>query len=302
MKSFATLIVIGALTVPVWAEGPQADGMDAMKKNEPPAVVHWARGEGRPSQGSKSPNMTSHGGPVMSSVTVGAIFWGTSWANDTFIGDKITGLDSWYTDVQKSKYSMTNGEYTGSGNTQFVSTGVTYLGSVVDASPGPTKAPTTSAVLAEVCKVVTNPVANGYYPVYIDSKRGHAGYCAWHSAGSCGGTPVQFGFFFNLDGDAGCDPQDTSTGHSQGLAALANVTGHEFSETITDPRVNAWYDAQGEENADKCAWTFSPSLVDFGKTTWKIQGNWSNAAHDASAGYDKSGCIDGSGFLAAGVQ
>ena len=71
MKSFATLIVIGALTVPVWAEGPQADGMDAMKKNEPPAVVHWARGEGRPSQGSKSPNMTSHGGPVMSSVTVG---------------------------------------------------------------------------------------------------------------------------------------------------------------------------------------------------------------------------------------
>jgi len=149
---------------------------------------------------------------------------------------------------------------------------------------------------------VTNPVANGYYPVYIDSKRGHAGYCAWHSAGSCGGTPVQFGFFFNLDGDAGCDPQDTSTGHSQGLEALANVTGHEFSETITDPRLNAWYDAQGEENADKCAWTFSPSLVDFGKTTWKIQGNWSNAANDASAGYDKSGCIDGSGFLAAGVQ
>ena len=27
--------------------------------------------------------------------------------------------------------------------------------------------------------------------------------------------------YFNLDGDAGCDPQDTSTGHSEGLAALA---------------------------------------------------------------------------------
>ena len=303
MKIFAIFCVVGALTVPMWAENPLTDEMDAMKKNDPPAVVHWARGEGKPAQGSKSPNMTWHGGPVMSSVAVGAIFWGTSWTNPTFAGDKITGLDSWYSGVKKSNYSMTNGEYTGSGSTQFISTGVTYLGSVVDASAGPAKAPTTSAVLAEVCKVVTNPVANGYYPVYVDAKRGHAGYCAWHSAGSCGGTSVQFGFFFNLDGDAGCDPQDTSGAHSQGLAALANVTGHEFSEMITDPRLNAWYDGQGAENADKCAWTFSPSLVALqNHTTWKIQGNWSNAAHDASAGYDNSGCIDGNGFLAGGVK
>jgi hypothetical protein len=294
---------MGALTAPIWAEGPGANEIDAMKKNEPPAGVHWARGEAKPSQGSKSSDMTWHGGPVMSSVAVGAIFWGTSWSNPTFVGDKITGLDSWYDGVTKSNYAKTNGEYTGSGNTQFVSTGVSYAGHFVDASAGPTKAPATSAVLAEVCKVVTNPVANGYYPVYIDAKRGHAGYCAWHSAGSCGGTPIQFGFFFNLDGDADCDPQDTSGAHSQGLAALANVTGHEFSETMTDPRLNAWYDAQGEENGDKCAWTFSPSLVPFSnQTTWKIQGNWSNAAHDAGAGYDKSGCIDGSGFLAGSVK
>ena len=47
----------------------------------------------------------------------------------------------------------------------------------------------TSAILAEVCKVITNPVANGYYPVYVDSPRGHAGYCAWHSYGTCNGVP-----------------------------------------------------------------------------------------------------------------
>ncbi len=104
--------------------------------------------------------------------------------------------------------------------------------------------------------MITDPVPNGYYPVYTDQPRGHAGYCAWHSYGTASGVPVQFGFFFKLDGDAGCDPGDTRTGHSQGLAALANVSGHELSEAVTDPRNGGWWDKSGAENADKCAWTF----------------------------------------------
>jgi hypothetical protein len=52
---------------------------------------------------------------------------------------------------------------------------------------------------------------------------------------------VQVAFFFNLDGDAGCDPQETTGLRWQGLAALANVTGHELSEARTDPdNPGAW--------------------------------------------------------------
>lgn len=29
-----------------------------------------------------------------------------------------------------------------------------------------------------------------------------------------------------------------------------------MEEAVTDPNLNAWYDASGYENADKCAWTF----------------------------------------------
>ena len=136
--------------------------------------------------------------------------------------------------------------------------------------------------------------------MYTDIKRGHANYCAWHSTGTCGGVPVQFAFFFNLDNDAGCDPQDTQTGHSQGLAALANVTGHEISEARTDPASpGAWYDAQGAENGDKCAWTFAVPFVMFTDgSKWKIQGEWSNAAYDGGTGYantsGQKGCITGS--------
>ena len=112
---------------------------------------------------------------------------------------------------------------------------------------------------------------------------------------------MQFAFFFNLDGDPGCDPQDTSGRHSQGLAALANVSGHEISEARSDPRLNAWYDSSGAENADKCAWSFGTPLVTFSNNSqWKIQGNWSNRAYDASTGYanrnGEKGCIDGGNY------
>jgi hypothetical protein len=121
--------------------------------------------------------------------------------------------------------------------------------------------------------------------------------------GTCSGIPVQFGFFFNLDGDAGCDPQDSDTSHSQGLTAIANVTGHEWSEMVTDPRNGGWYDASGNENGDKCAWTFPPARTVTNVTnpstgapdSWKIQGNWSNAAYTAGTGYANSsaqkGCL-----------
>jgi len=142
--------------------------------------------------------------------------------------------------------------------------------------------------------MISNPVANGYYPVYTDLPRGHAGYCAWHSYGTCAGVPVQFGFFFSLDGDPGCDPQDTSGAHSQGLAALANVSGHEWSEEITDPRNGGWWDSSGAENADKCAWTFNGMVTLRNNSQWKVQGNWSNNAYDnGQTGYTKGGCING---------
>ena len=39
-----------------------------------------------------------------------------------------------------------------------------------------------------------------------------------------------------------------------------NVVSHEHQETITDANGSAWYDRQGYENADKCAWKFGTAL------------------------------------------
>jgi hypothetical protein len=273
-------------------------------KPEPQAAgIHWAKGQA-PNHGAKpvkSPNLSWHGGNIMVSAETTAIFWGPSWGKDgttAFAGDKIAGLDTFYTGIGGTPYAAGSSEYTDASHT--VGNTINHHGHFIDTSTA-TGGGSTTAIQSEVCKVLKNngitPLINGYYPVYVDVKRGNAGYCAWHSAGTCGSTPVQFAFFFNLDGDSGCDVRDTSdNGHSEGLAALANVSGHELSEARSDPRLNAWYDSSGEENADKCAWTFGPTVAFSNGSTWKIQGNWSNSAYNAGTGYPNAsgqyGCIE----------
>jgi len=260
-------------------------------------VLH-ARGTAPSSGASASPQMTWHGGPVLHSGVVGAIFWGSSWSSTTFAGDKISGIDSFYQGWASSNYAATATEYSdGSGH---VGTAVSYAGHVIDPSRVAKQASRQpSALVAEVCAKFPGVVSNGFYAVYLDQKRGHSGYCAWHSWGTCAnGTAIQVGMFFNLDGDAGCDPQSTVAGHSQGLAALANVSAHELAEALTDPHLDAWYDASGDENADKCAWTFElPHVTLSNGTMWKLQGEWSNAAYVANTGYPnrqgQAGCIQG---------
>jgi hypothetical protein len=304
-SAFITVICLPIIGFAQASQSSHSAPQDLSKTNEPPMLgIHWARGmapdararEAAKAGGSKSPLMTYHGGIILPSVVTESIFWGTSWAS--YKGDKITGMDYWYLGFGNSNYAATSNEYTGS-NGQ-VGSDITYIGHVVDPTAS-TSGGSTSAILAEVCKAIPNPEpnGNGYYAVYADTPRVHASYCAYHSYGTCNGTPVQFAYFFKLDGDAGCDPEDTSGLHSQGLAAIANVSGHELSEARTDPATpGAWYYSKGEENGDKCAWTFNVPLVEFSNGTyWKIQGEWSNNAYSSGTGYPNSlgqnGCLDG---------
>ena len=277
-----------------------------------------------------SPLMTAHTNPikVMSTVVTTPIFWGSSWANKTLASDKVAGLTIWYNNLQSSPYISTVSEYTTLNHSLIAPLFVTSATSINSSNP--------ANVLTQVCNVVgtTKLKSTGYYPVYTDLPRGTANYCAYHSAGTCGGTPVQFAFFFNLDNDPGCNPASPyaptagttnaqkpgliggGSGYqqSQGLAALANVSAHELMETVTDPAYftttggywGGWYDSTGAENGDKCAWTFGPSntrlsagTVLIGGYDWKLQGEWSNKAQNTGTGYPTQGgllkgCVTGS--------
>jgi hypothetical protein len=226
-----------------------------------------------------SSNLLYHNGAIIPAASVTAIFWGTSWK--LYTGVKMSGIDTFYTGFNGSHYAKTSDEYTGT-NGQVVTSALTYNGHLRDVTAA-SGGGSTTAILNEVARVITTPVPNGYYPVYVDLPRGSAGYCGWHSWGTINGVLVQFAFFWNLDGDPGCNPQSTVT-TDEGLAAIANTSAHELSEARTDPDGTGWYDRRGQENGDKCNWNFLDPYVTFNDgTEWKVQSEWSNNA---------GGCID----------
>ena len=208
----------------------------------------WARGVNPRDAGGHrkgNPDMTFHGGEILPSVNIQTVFWGTTWISTD---PKIAGLESFYQGFSGSDYAKTSDEYTGTNGR--VGPTVNFQSYSIDttSASGIQNGNNVSAVLQTVCRNISPDRGGlGYYPVYTDQPRGHAGFCAWHAAGTCNGVPVQIGFFFKLDNDPGCDPADTQTGHPQGLAALANVSAHELSETRTDPGLNGtfggWYAA-----------------------------------------------------------
>jgi hypothetical protein len=235
--------------------------------------------------------MTFHNGTVLTGNSTQAIFWG-DWSSP---GDKVTGLDTFFEGWSGSGMAGDSTEYSGTNGK--VTTRSTYLGHVFDSSAAPSKALTVTGAVAEACKMTNdNPDPSAVYFIYTSTGAGHVSYCAWHSYGTCSnGAPVQVAYMPNLDGLGSCDPGDTTTGHSQGLAALANVTSHELSEAITDPRGGGWFDASGGENGDKCAWSFHNVVKLSNGSSWLLQMEWSNAAYTAGTGYPnlsgENGCL-----------
>jgi hypothetical protein len=79
-------------------------------------------------------------------------------------------------------------------------------------------------------------------------------YCAYHGYGSGGliyaNQPYAVSSLYPGNCDVGQYP------NSDDADATINVTSHEHNEAITDFQLNAWYDAAGYENGDKCAWDF----------------------------------------------
>ncbi|CAI5511607.1 unnamed protein product [Closterium sp. Naga37s-1] len=47
-----------------------------------------------------------------------------------------------------------------------------------------------------------------------------------------------------------------------GMDGLVSVFAHEFAEATSSPFISTWFDGDGYENADKCAWKFTPLSSD----------------------------------------
>jgi hypothetical protein len=258
------------------------------------------RGHGEPSPyaqhnagGTNSNGIAYHGGPVMLGTTNVYVIWYGNWTADT-AGQSILLNELSY--IGGSSYFNINTTYY-NGSLQHVSNAVHYAGSANDSySQG------TSLTDAGVQGAVNRAITLGHLPkdshgVYLvlsskdvpETSGFCTQYCGWHTHAAIAGADVKFAFIGNPDSQcpSACEEQTgRSPNGDPGADGMASVIAHELQESVTDPDLNAWYDASGEEDSDKCAWNFGSTRtasntamynVTWGGKQYLIQQNWVNA-------------------------
>jgi len=237
----------------------------------------------------RSVKISYHGGPIMlGTVNTYAIFYGSwpSTCDQAILTTFLSGISSnAYFNIEKTYHD-------GSGH--YVSGPVVFRQSTTDSySLG------TSLGDSDILTIVQNQITSGVFPldtnavyfVYtspdVSETSGFCSqYCGWHTNGAVNGQDIKYSFIGNPSSClAGCSPnnQNVSPNGNPGVDAMVSVTAHELMEAISDPDLNAWYDATGQENADKCAYKYGTTStlssgaiynVAFGGHQYLIQQNW----------------------------
>jgi phosphate-induced protein 1 len=114
-------------------------------------------------------------------------------------------------------------------------------------------------------------------------------YCAYHGRFSSSGRDVKYAVMpRDYDLPSACSALNGSPNNDAAADAEVNTLAHETEETTTDEDLNAWYDRRGNENADKCAWTFGTTYVtsngstanmSLGGRDYLVQRNWVNSGN-----------------------
>jgi len=257
------------------------------------ATENAHKGQSKPTgAGGGNNGISYHGGPVMTNaagVNVYFIWYGNWTASRKAI------LESLIPGLSGSPIFNTNTSYYDASNRKVVNAAALIQSSTDNYSLGK------SLSDANIQTIVANQIAGGYLPkdtngVYFvltaadvaETSGFGSKYCGWHTHGTISGSDIKYAFV----GDAttiapsGCGVNSPSPNGDGGIDGMASVVFHELSEAVTDPDLNAWYDNRGQENADKCAWTWGTTFttgngamanVTLGGRSWLLQRNWVNA-------------------------
>ena len=231
-------------------------------------------------------NLAYHGGPVMNgTANVYAIFWEPTGA-----------VQSNYNSLILRYFNDVNGQGLYHINTQYHDSAGRYpsaehlVTSWVDTGAYPESPLLDSDIQSEVSRAQR---ANGWsssihniFFVFLQSNQdlcfdssysqcASNTFCAYHnyfgSSTIYSAMPYAASFYCN----PGSSPNNNDADQT------INVTSHEQMEAATDPLLNAWYDSSGNENGDKCAWTFGPLNSSGGDVSWNghsyiVQKEWNN--------------------------
>ncbi|MDT4921158.1 MAG: hypothetical protein QOI15_2060 [Pseudonocardiales bacterium] len=226
-----------------------------------------------------------HGGAVQTSPHIYLVLWGESWS--TQAGDP-NGLASrlhyFYQGVGGSSLANVLTEFSGSSGS-FTNPADQYYGWLQDSSPVPA-APTTEDMAAAALRAASRIGDHTYNAQYViatpwgvvDQYTEQQDACGWHNWTKDGSswityTSLPYLPYYATTGDHTCG-SGTVTGSN--LDGVTMVAAHEYEETVNDPGLDAWYDADGSENGDKCAWTNGKVITLTNGYEFPVQTAWSN--------------------------
>jgi len=297
MRTFSLLsiLTICVLTGQGWGQPSQAPALadgrgDRIRQMPPKANLGGA--------GTTGNGIDYHGGPVLDTVlgspTKVYYIWYGDWSQDPNANGILTNFAQ---NIGGSPYFNINTTYFDSANASVVNQ-IAYGGSfsvtVYPAGSGTYQKTLSDSDIQAIVASVNPTDANGVYfvltsPDVNESSGFCTRYCGWHTYGFINGRNIKYAFI----GDAAaacpysCEWQATGPNGGGGGDGMASVVAHELEEAVTDPNLNAWYDSSGNENADKCAWTFGTTYtapngalynMTLGGMNYLIQRNWVNAA------------------------
>ena len=292
----ASLFALCALTAPVATAQDELNGAPDTEHDKPAHGRGRTRNQiGHASTGTvvQGNGINYHGGPVMHGPVNLYFIWYGSWGTEYTNASTI--INAWAGAIGGSAYENINTTY---GDTAAnVSGQIHYAGFALDAGSQGTSL-TDNSIAAIVSGAITSnalpPDSNGVYMVLtapgVKETSGFlTQYCGWHTYGTLNGSNIKYAFIGDAAGPSlsACAIQTSSSPNGDpAIDAMISVMSHELEESASDPNLNAWYDSTGEENADKCAWTFgtvypaksngSMANMNLGGRDFLIQQNWLN--------------------------
>jgi len=285
---------------PLAAEGSRAmqsdvpDGAHIMRTVPDAERVRAARGASV-----QATPITYHGGPVLRVTKVAAIYWGSTpvfaggptpgtsgpgSADGSIVGDFLRNLAG-------SPFWRINNAYTD----QFggrVGVGLKYT-QFWAASPGPAARVSDFLIRSQIAAGLTNGNLTfdqqTVYTVFSGPGVNLGGgfgsaYCAYHYFFTWGTKQVAYAVIpWAQEFPGVCTRLQGSPNGDFGADAVVTPIAHEVVEAATDPGITSWYDANKDENADKCVWTFGSTYVapngatanvKLGTRHYLVQQNW----------------------------
>jgi Phosphate-induced protein 1 conserved region len=255
-------------------------------------------GAGAVKKGPTTNNIYYHGGPVMTGTVNLYFIWYGNFVSGPAKSDSLTTQDLLADlfgqgGLGGTPYARINTTYNDKGHA--VTGNFALTESVFDYySYG------TSLSDATVASVVGNAIgnhalprdSNGIYFVLASSDVNETSgfcthYCGWHGRSTIEGVDIKIAFVGNPDRcPSACEEQIDSPNGDSGADAMAATMALETNKVINDPDLNAWYDTNGNESSDKCAWKWGPVEGTIGQRAynvtvaghdWLLPMNWENA-------------------------